>query len=45
MRINLDMVPVGDLGNRSDPRTGFGGVDYEFNISKYEITIQQYTVF
>ena len=43
--ITLDMVPVGNAGNRNDPRTGFGRVNYEYSISKYEITIQQYTTF
>ncbi|MFM8278693.1 MAG: SUMF1/EgtB/PvdO family nonheme iron enzyme [Cyanobium sp.] len=43
--ITLDMVPVGNPGNLGDPRTGFGRVNYEYNISKYEITIQQYTIF
>lgn len=44
-RITLEMVPVGDPGNASDPRTGYGRVDYEYNIGKYEITIQQYATF
>ncbi len=39
------MVPVGHPGNASDPRTGFGRVDYEYNISKYEVTIAQYAAF
>lgn len=43
--ITLDMVPIGNAGNLADPRTGFGRVNYEYNISKYEITIQQYTIF
>ena len=41
----LAMVPVGNPGNSSDPRTGFGRVDYKYQISKYEVAIQQYTAF
>jgi sulfatase modifying factor 1 len=44
-QITLDMVSVGDAKNPSDPRTGFGRVKYEYKISKYEITIEQYTTF
>jgi formylglycine-generating enzyme required for sulfatase activity len=43
--ITLDMVPVGNAGNRNDPRTGFGRVNHEYSISKYEITIEQYVTF
>ncbi len=39
------MVAVGNPGNASDARTGFGRVNYEYNISKYEVTIQQYINF
>jgi formylglycine-generating enzyme required for sulfatase activity len=39
------MVAVGNPGNASDARTGYGRVNYEYNISKYEVTIQQYTTF
>ena len=44
-QITLDMVTVGNPGNQVDRRTGFGRVDYEYKISKYEVTIQQYTAF
>lgn len=43
--VNLDMVTVGNPGNARDPRTGFGSVGYSYRISKYEVTIQQYTNF
>jgi formylglycine-generating enzyme required for sulfatase activity len=43
--VSLAMVSVGNPGNASDPRTGFGRVDYEYSISQYEVTIQQYTAF
>jgi hypothetical protein len=43
--ITLEMVSVGNPGNPIDPRTGFGRVNYEYNICKYEITIQHYTTF
>lgn len=39
------MVPIGNSGNLADPRTGFGNVDYDYRISKYEVTIQQYASF
>jgi hypothetical protein len=29
----LAMAPVGNPGNASDPRTGFGRVDDEYNLS------------
>jgi hypothetical protein len=44
-RISLEMVPVGNPGNPIDSRTGFGRVNYNYSISKYEITIQQYATF
>jgi len=39
------MVSIGNSGNLADPRTGFGGVGYDYRISKYEVTIQQYASF
>lgn len=43
--VNFDMISVGDPGNHNDLRTGFGGVDYGYQISKFEVTIQQYATF
>jgi formylglycine-generating enzyme required for sulfatase activity len=40
----VDFVTVGDAGNAAD-NTGFGSVDYDYRIGKYEITIGQYTTF
>jgi formylglycine-generating enzyme required for sulfatase activity len=42
--INIPTVPVGDVGNAADT-TGFGRVDYAYNIGKYEVTAGQYTGF
>ncbi|NQU20322.1 MAG: SUMF1/EgtB/PvdO family nonheme iron enzyme [Candidatus Nealsonbacteria bacterium] len=45
---SLEMVPVGNLGNDPDTRyatPGYGGVDYAYNIGKYEVTAGQYTEF
>jgi sulfatase modifying factor 1 len=42
--VNIETVTVGDAGNSADT-TGYGAVNYEFNIGKYETTIAQYTVF
>lgn len=42
--VNLEMVHVGDAGNPNDT-TGFGAVNYAYQIGKYEVTIQQYAVF
>jgi formylglycine-generating enzyme required for sulfatase activity len=41
----IDQVTVGDAGNAADPLTGFGSVDYEYNIAKNETTISQYALF
>jgi len=41
----MDVVPVGNPGNPPDTRyesVGIGGVDYIFNIGKYEVTNAQY---
>jgi formylglycine-generating enzyme required for sulfatase activity len=45
--VTIDMVPVGNAGNANDPATGgiYGGVAYDFQIGKYEVTIGQYTEF
>ncbi len=41
---SLETVPVGNVGNAADS-TGYGAVDYEYNIGKYEVTSGQYTEF
>lgn len=46
--IIIDIVPVGNPGNAHDTRyetPGYGGVDYVYNIGKYEVTAGQYTAF
>ena len=40
----LGIVPVGNPGNVAD-YTGYGAVDYEYNIGKYEVTAGQYCEF
>jgi len=42
--ITIDTVTVGNLGNAADT-TGYGRVDYAYNIGKYEVTAGQYTAF
>jgi formylglycine-generating enzyme required for sulfatase activity len=45
--VTIDTVPVGNVSNPNDPATGnlYGGVDYAYNIGKYEVTVGQYTEF
>jgi formylglycine-generating enzyme required for sulfatase activity len=43
-QITIATVPVGNLGNAPDT-TGFGEVDYNYNIGKYDVTSSQYTAF
>ena len=43
--VGLAMVGVGDKGNLADNTTGYGAVNYNYQISKYEVTINQYTEF
>ncbi|UCG15619.1 MAG: SUMF1/EgtB/PvdO family nonheme iron enzyme [Phycisphaerales bacterium] len=44
--IVLDTVRIGNPGNADDTHDdGHGGVDYVYNIGKYEVTAGQYTVF
>jgi Sulfatase-modifying factor enzyme 1/PEP-CTERM motif len=40
----MDMVTVGNAGNANDD-TGYGGVGYEYQIGKYEVTAGQYCQF
>lgn len=42
--VEIELVPVGDPGNPADAN-GFGSVDYEYRIGRYEITIEQYCAF
>jgi sulfatase modifying factor 1 len=37
--------PVGNPGNAPDPATGFGAVDYSYNIGTYDVTNSQYVAF
>jgi formylglycine-generating enzyme required for sulfatase activity len=42
----IDTVTVGNSGNPDDTHgDGYGGVDYTYNIGKYEVTAGQYTEF
>ena len=42
--ITVDMVTVGNAGNLADT-TGYGAVNYAYQIGKYEVTAAQYTAF
>ena len=42
--ITVETVPVGNAGNANDIY-GYGGVDYDYGIGKYEVTLNQYTAF
>lgn len=42
--VNIDYVAVGNAGNAADI-TGYGDVAHDYRISKYEVTIGQYTEF
>ena len=42
--VNIETVPIGNAGNAADT-TGYGRVDYAYNIGKYEVTAGQYTAF
>lgn len=44
--VTIDLVTVGNPGNPDDTHgAGYGGVDYVYNIGKYEVTAGQYTDF
>jgi formylglycine-generating enzyme required for sulfatase activity len=43
--INMEFVTVGNAGNAADPTTGYGAVDYDYRIGKYEVTNAQYAAF
>lgn len=42
---SLETVQVGQAGNAADVDTGYGSVGYDYRISKFEITLGQYTAF
>jgi formylglycine-generating enzyme required for sulfatase activity len=42
--VTIDWVTVGDPGNAVDS-TGYGRVDYQYDIGKYHVTIEQYCDF
>ena len=42
--VDIETVPVGNLSNANDD-TGYGGVDYAYNIGTYEVTAGQYRDF
>ncbi len=43
---SLEVVRVGNPGNADDTHgAGYGGVDYVYNIGKYEVTAGQYAEF
>ena len=44
--VDMETVPVGNPGNADDTHgDGYGGVDYEYRIGKYEVTAGQYRDF
>ena len=43
--ITFTWLDVGDAGNGDDPATGYGGVDYDYQISAHEVTNAQYAQF
>ena len=43
-KVEIETVPIGNPGNVADS-TGYGAVNYEYNIGKYEVTAGQYTEF
>jgi formylglycine-generating enzyme len=48
MAVDIETVPVGNIGNSADTRyetPGYGAVDYQYRIGKYEVTAGQYRDF
>lgn len=43
--VHIRTVRVADAGNAADPATGFGAVNHEFSIGKFEISLAEYTAF
>jgi formylglycine-generating enzyme len=42
--VDIETVAVGNVGNSADS-TGYGAVDYEYNIGKYEVSNAEYSEF
>jgi hypothetical protein len=42
--VTIDLVPVGNPSNTADG-TGYGAVAYNYQIGKFEVTVEQYTAF
>lgn len=42
--VDIETIKIGHAGNTADT-TGFGAVEYEYSISKYEITLKEYSAF
>jgi formylglycine-generating enzyme len=45
LAVDIAFVTVGDAGNAADPDTGYGRVDYDYRIGKYDVTAGQYCEF
>jgi sulfatase modifying factor 1 len=43
--VTMDWVSIGDINNAADPLTGYGAVDHDYQIGKYEVTNAQYGEF
>jgi formylglycine-generating enzyme len=43
--VTVQTVPVGNLGNAADAATGYGAVNHNYSIGKYDVTAGQYTAF
>lgn len=44
-QVNIALSPVANTGNAPDPLTGYGEVDYDYDIGTYDVTISQYCTF
>ena len=43
--VSINFVPVGNPGNAADPTTGYGAVNYNYDIGEYDVTLSQYCSF
>lgn len=43
--VNIALSTVGNSGNAADPSTGYGEVDYTYNIGTFDVTLTQYCAF